>query len=58
MREPKMIKYNVYKNFDNKKIRPEMLKCNFNYTDLSTFKETAFNIFSKHAPIKKASLRQ
>ena len=30
-----------------------MLKSNFNYTDLSTFKETVFNIFNKYAPIKK-----
>ena len=52
-REPKMIKYRVYKNFDNNKFRSEILKCNFNYTDLRTFKETVFNIFSKYAPIKK-----
>ena len=52
-REPKIIKYRDYKNFDNNKFRSEILKRNFNYTDLRTFKETVFNIFNKYAPIKK-----
>ena len=34
-----------------------MLKCNFNYTDLRTFKETIFNTFSKYAPIKRKYVR-
>ena len=37
-REPKIIKYCDYKNFGNNKFRSEILKPNFNYTDLRTFK--------------------
>ena len=36
--------------------RSEISNCNFNYTDLRTFKETFFNIFNKDAPIKKRYL--
>ena len=57
-REPKIIKYRDHKNFDNNKFRSEILKCNFNYTDLRTFKETVFNIFSKYPPIKKNMLHK
>ena len=56
-REPKIIKYRDYKNFDNSKFRSEILKRNFNYTDLRTFKETVFNIFNKYAPIKRKYVR-
>ena len=35
----------------------EILKRNFNYTDLRTFKETVFNIFNKYEPIKKKYVR-
>ena len=52
-REPKIIKYRDYKNFDNNKSRSEIIKRNFSYTDLRTFKETVFNIFNKYAPIKR-----
>ena len=52
-REPKIIKYRDYKNFDNNKFRSEILRCNFDYINLRTFKETVFNIFNKYAPIKK-----
>ena len=51
------IKYRDYKNFDNNKFRSEILKRNFNYTDLRTFKETVFNIFNKYAPIKRKYVR-
>ena len=51
-REPKIFKYRNYKNNDNNKLRSEILKYNFNYTDLRIFKETVFNIFNKYAPIK------
>ena len=54
-REAKIIKYGDYKNFNNNKFRSEILKCNSNYTDLRTFKETVFNIINKYAPIKKSS---
>ena len=56
-RGPKIIKYRDYKNFDNNKFRSEILKRNFNYTDLRTFKETVFNIFNKYAPIKRKYVR-
>ena len=35
----------------------EILKRNFNYTDLRTFKETVFNIFNKYEPIKRKYVR-
>ena len=56
-RELKLIKYRDYKNFDNNKFRSEILKRNFNYTDLRTFKETVFNIFNKYATIKRKYVR-
>ena len=52
-RENKIIKYHDYKNFDNNKFRSEILKRDFNYTDLRTFYGTVFNIFNKYVPIKK-----
>ena len=52
-RQPKIIKYRDYKNFDNNKFRSEILTYNSNYTDLRTLKETVFNIFNRYAPIKK-----
>ena len=56
-REPKIIKYRYYKNFDNIKFRSEIFKRNFNCTDLRTFKETVFNIFNKYATIKIKHVR-
>ena len=41
-----VIKLIVVKNFDNNKFRSEILKRNFSYTDLRTFKETVFNIIT------------
>ena len=49
--EPKIIKYCDYKNFDNNKFRSEILRCNSDYSDLRTFKETFFNMFNKYAPM-------
>ena len=51
--EPKIIKYRNCKKFDNSKFRSEILKWNFNYTDLRAFNKTVFKIFSKYAPIGK-----
>ena len=56
-REPRIIKYRDYKNFDNNKFKSEILKCSFNYTDLRTFKETVFHKFNKYAPIKRKHVR-
>ena len=44
-------------SFQKSEIRSETVKCNFNYTDLRTFKETVFNIFNKYVPIKKKYVR-
>ena len=55
--EPKIIKYRHYKNFDSNKLRSEILKRNFKYTDLRTFKEIVFNIFNKYALIKRKHVR-
>ena len=52
--EPKIIKYRHSKIFDNNKFTSKILKCNFNYNDVRTFKETVFNKFNKYAPIKKS----
>ena len=54
-RETKIIKYHDCKNFGDNKFTTEILKCNFDYTDLRTFKET--NTFNKYAPIKKKYVR-
>ena len=54
-REPKLIKYHDYQNFENNNFRSEILKCNFNYTDLRNFKETAFNICIRYASINKST---
>ena len=43
----------ITKTLTTVKFRSEILKHNFNYTDLETFKETVFNIFNKYAPIKR-----
>ena len=51
------MKYRDCKNFDSNKFRSEILKRNFNYTDPTTFKETAFNISNKYAPIKRKYAR-
>ena len=56
-REPEIIKYRDYKNFNSNKFRSEILICNLNYTDLWTFIETGFNIFNKYAPIKERYVR-
>ena len=50
-RESKIIKYLDYKNFDNNKFRSEILRCNFDYTDLRNFIKTDLSIFNKYAPI-------
>ena len=47
-----MIAYQEYKKFDNVKFRNDVNNFFFDYFDESNFKETIFNIFDKHAPIK------
>ena len=51
---PKIITYPGYKkNIDNAKFRDDVNNLAFDQFDVSNFKETIFNIFDKHAPIKK-----
>ena len=50
---PKIIAYRDYKKFDNAKYPYEASNFAFARFDVSKFKETAFNIFNKHAPIKQ-----
>ena len=47
----------ITKTLTTVKFRSEILKRNFNYTDLGTFKETVFNIFNKYTPIKRKYVR-
>ena len=54
-REPKIIKYRDYKNFDNNKFRSEILKRNFNYTVWELLKKL-FLIYSINTHQLKGSM--
>ena len=54
---PKIITYRDYRKFDNAKFRDDLNNFAFDQFDVSNFKETIFNIFDKHAPIKQQYLR-
>ena len=54
---PKIITYRDYKKIDNAKFRDDVKNFVFDQSDVSNFKETLFNIFDKHAPIKQKYLR-
>ena len=54
---PKIITYYDYKKFDNAKFCDDVNNFTFDRFDVSNFKETIFNIFDKHAPIKQKYLR-
>ena len=54
---PKIIAYCDYKKFDIAKFRDDVKNFAFDQFDVSNFKETIFNIFDKHAPIKQKYLR-
>ena len=53
----KVITYRDYKKFDNAKFCDDVNNFAFDQFDVSNFKETIFNIFDKHAPIKQKYLR-
>ena len=50
---PKIIAYRDYKKINNAKFRDDVDNFAFDQFDVSNFKETIFNIFDKHAPIKQ-----
>ena len=52
----KIIAYRDSKKFDNAKFRDDVNNFAFDQFDVSNFKETIFNIFDKHAPIKQKYL--
>ena len=52
----KNIAYRDYKTFYNIKFRDDVSNFAFDQFDVSNFKETIFNIFDKHAPIKQKYL--
>ena len=56
-RESAIIKHRVAKTLKLFQFRSEILKHNFNYNDLRTFKETVFNVFNKYVPIKRKYVR-
>ena len=49
--------YREYKKFDNVKFHDGANNFTFNKFDVGTFKETIFNIFDKHAPIKQKQVQ-
>ena len=49
----KTIAYRKFKTFDNKEIRLGVLKHNFDKNDFGSYKNTAFNLFNEHVPLKK-----
>ena len=53
VQEPEIIRYRDWKKFDNNRFRPDILKFNFTYDDLRTFRETVFSMYNKYAPIKR-----
>ena len=49
--------YRDYKKFDKAKFYDDVNNFAFGQFDVGNFKETIFNIFHKHAPIKQKYLR-
>ena len=54
---PKIIAYRDYKKFGNAKLRDDVNNFVFDSLDVSSFNETIFDIFDKHAPIQQKYLR-
>ena len=54
---PKIITCRDNKKIDNAKFRDDVNNFAFDQFDVSNFKETIFNTFDKHAPIKQKYLR-
>ena len=55
-RKPDIVAYRDYKLFDNTKFRSD-IQSFASKKSLRCFKETAFCIFKKHAPIKRKHIR-
>ena len=53
---PKIIAYRDYKKFGHAKFRDDVNNFSFGEFYVGNFKETIFNIFDKHAPIKEKYL--
>ena len=53
----KIITYRDYKKSKNAKFRHDINNFAFDQCDVSNFKETMFNIFDKHPPMKQKYLR-
>ena len=51
--KPQIISYRDHKKFGNNAFRHGIEKSTFSTADLKPFKEIAFCIFNKHAPMKK-----
>ena len=51
--KPKVTAYHDYKNFDNTKLRTDIVTATSNVDNFSMYKSTIFNIFYCHVPIKK-----
>ena len=54
---PRIITYYDYKKFGNAKFRDDANNFAFDQFDVRNFKETIYDIFDKHAPIKQKYLR-
>ena len=55
--KPKIIFYQDYKNFDYVKFRYDIVTATSNADTLDMYKNTIFNIFNCHVPIKKKYIR-
>ena len=55
--KPKIIPYRDYKNLDNAKFRSYIVATTSNVDNFGMYKNTIFNIFNRHVPIKKKYIR-
>ena len=55
--KPKIIVYRDYKNFDNAKFRYDIVTATSNVYSFAMYKNTIFNVFNRHIPIKKKYIR-
>ena len=53
----KTIAYCDYRNFDNVKLRSDIVLTTSNVDNFGMYKSTIFNIFTRHVPIKKKYIR-
>ena len=55
--KPKIIVYRDYKNFDNAKFRYDIVTATSNVYSFAMYKNTIFNVYNRHIPIKKKYIR-